>query len=218
MRKFRNDETWKILEEDFQTQNITSFKIRSNGPAIVYEVRENSQTYPVGFCDKEEIEISFPASVYPRIFKLKQSQKTDTWFSAKPLPVLHPRTVTEKFTTFDRPAPLSPEMMAIHRMSKQNEILREKTYNEMETRERTLLDKVDSLSQKLANKNAPPTGQNRTGSRTDATERSGDGSAGNPPEPSVRLSDPPASRSSGPSSDEGSSKTKNTSDSDSEQL
>lgn len=49
---------------------------------------------------------------------------------------------TEIFTTLDRPAPMSPEMQAIHRMMRRNEIERERDRQEMERRfaDRQLID------------------------------------------------------------------------------
>jgi len=41
---------------------------------------------------------------------------------------------SEIFTTLDRPSPLSPEMQAIHRMMRRNEIEREKDRQDMEKR------------------------------------------------------------------------------------
>jgi len=49
---------------------------------------------------------------------------------------------TEIFTTLDRPAPMSPEMQAIHRMMRRNEMERERDRQEMEKRfaDRQLID------------------------------------------------------------------------------
>lgn len=56
-----------------------------------------------------------------------------------------------KYTTYDRPAALSPEMQAIHRMAKSNEIEREKLRQRLETYEQR-----DKLVPPMAPKADPP--------------------------------------------------------------
>jgi len=57
---------------------------------------------------------------------------------------------TEIFTTLDRPAPLSPEMLAIERMMRRNELQREQDRQEMEQRF------ADRLREQSGRKLEPP--------------------------------------------------------------
>jgi len=80
--------------------------------------------------------------------------------------VQQPRTQEEiKYTTYDRPAPLSPEMQAIQRMAKANEIEREKLRKRLETYEQRI-----EVAEPLAAETKPPKGGKKAKRSEDAVE------------------------------------------------
>lgn len=80
--------------------------------------------------------------------------------------VQQPRTQEEiKYTTYDRPAPLSPEMQAIQRMAKANEIEREKLRKRLETYERR-----NEVVEPLATETDPPKGGKKSKRSKDPVE------------------------------------------------
>jgi len=94
----------------------------------------------------------------------------------------------EKYTTYDRPAPLSPEMQAIQRLARQNEIERDKLRKRLETYEKREV----APSMVAENDPNPPSGQAKRSQATpEEPEREGD-SPRDGADPSDPLPDPPA--------------------------
>ncbi|AXL15630.1 hypothetical protein [Microviridae sp.] len=65
---------------------------------------------------------------------VKLATNGKTWIKDRAITQTMASTSTEVFTTLDRPAPLSPEMAAIQRMQRKNELVRERDREEMEMR------------------------------------------------------------------------------------
>lgn len=100
----------------------------------------------------------------------------------------------EKYTTYDRPAALSPEMQAIQRMAKQNEIERDKLRKRLETYEQRTVEppmapKKDPPPEGEPSKpsEATPSKPESDGDKPSDGAVEGDGVPGTPPtsDPSV---------------------------------
>ncbi|AXL15499.1 hypothetical protein [Microviridae sp.] len=203
MRKFRNNETWHEVQEAFTVEGQFHFKIRATGPCTLLEMRKDQTDYPVGFANKEEIELQFPPQYEPRTILIEAAKTTRVFISHRPIQGLSERVSLEKFTTLDRPSPLSPEMAAIHRLARKNELEREAQRNEMERRERILLEKISANAKKDASTSAQAVRTDGQSSAGDAQGTSEDAPTSDVSKSSESGSTDAQSGSSGPASDEG---------------
>lgn len=139
MRKFRTSEQWEQTTSFDVFAPRARFKVRCSGHATVYQVLEDASRVPVGFCQAEEIEVEVTGSE-----RQKFEIEGDPAFVRSLIrqEVIY-RATNDKFTTMDRPAPMSAEMQLIHRMQRQNELEREFQMREMER-------KLDARLQSLA--------------------------------------------------------------------
>ena len=81
----------------------------------------------------------------------------------------------EKFTTLDRPAPMSPEMLAIQRLMKKNELEREKQRERMDAIERRhAAERSSAKVRQTAEKAEDSVRENAERSAPDAQEREGE--------------------------------------------
>lgn len=153
MRKFRTSEQWEQTTSFDVFAPRARFKVRCSGNATVYQVLEDATRVPVGFCQAEEIEVEVTGSE-----RQKFEIEGDPAFVRSLIrqEVIY-RATNDKFTTMDRPAPMSAEMQLIHRMQRQNELEREFQMREMER-------KLDARLQSLA------TRKNKGATSADSTE------------------------------------------------
>ena len=101
-----------------------SFHIRTENPCVV----KNEYGLILGFgTGQQEIAVTGTGEI---TFKCKG----DIWLRPSSRVQERLQASPEIFTSLDRPSPLSPEMQAIHRMMRRNEIEREKDRQEMEKR------------------------------------------------------------------------------------
>ena len=185
MKRYNNETDWHEVEEGFQTEGINQIRVRSDKPATLYWVRETGEETPVGYVDHEEILIAFPPAYVTRLFRVETEGRL--FVSFKKLPSLGQKTSTEKFTTLDRPAPLSPEMQAIQRMMRGNQLERDKFYADMERREHSILAKAERNARKAAASEKEVLRKERTGGDTEPQNDPKDASAPDLPEPPVRA-------------------------------
>ena len=76
----------------------------------------------------------FDVELTPGYFRIACDNRA--WIAPQQVNQLQERSTDEVFTTLDRPSPLSPEMLAIQRMMRANEIEREKMRERIENAER----------------------------------------------------------------------------------
>jgi len=101
-----------------------SFHIRTENPCVV----KNEFGLILGFgTGQQEIAVTGKGEI---TFKCKG----DIWLRPSSRVQERLQASAEIFTSLDRPSPMSPEMQAIHRMMRRNEIERERDRQEMEKR------------------------------------------------------------------------------------
>jgi len=102
----------------------TSFHIRTENPCVI----KNEVGLILGLgSGHQEIAVTGQGEI---TFKCKG----DIWLRPSSRVQERLQASPEIFTSLDRPSPLSPEMQAIHRMMRRNEIERERDRQEMEKR------------------------------------------------------------------------------------
>jgi len=101
-----------------------SFHIRTDSPCVI----RNEFGLILGFgTGQQEIAVTGQGEI---TFKCK----SDVWLRPSSRVQERLQVSPEIFTTLDRPSPLTPEMQAIHRMMRRNELDRERDRQEMEKR------------------------------------------------------------------------------------
>jgi len=101
-----------------------SFHVRTETPCVI----KNEFGLILGFgTGQQEVAVTGKGEI---TFKCK----SDIWLRPSSRVQERLQASPEIFTTLDRPAPMSPEMQAIHRMMRRNELEREKDRQEMEKR------------------------------------------------------------------------------------
>ena len=111
--------------EIFETSG-GSMHIRAEGWAGVYTISQDEDEVGVlAGCSYEPFTVEVPAGR----FAIKCAGDVYIAYDAVVQPTYEP--TGEVFTTLDRPSPMSPEMQAIHRLARQNELEREATRNQL---------------------------------------------------------------------------------------
>lgn len=100
--------------------------VRSELPAYVYLQGEEGEETLIGYGSEP-----FEVQMQPGYFRV--ASEGDVWIAPNNIDQEMFKVSNEIFTTLDRPAPLSPEMLAIQRMIRQNELDRERMYERVET-------------------------------------------------------------------------------------
>jgi len=114
---------WDVKEVLPFTGGI-SFSVRTATPVIIRDIHGLILGYGEG---EQEITVTGDGEC---LFECD----TDIWIRPSTRVQERLQRSTEVFTSLDRPAPLSPEMLAIQRMMRKNEMERERDRQEMEKR------------------------------------------------------------------------------------
>jgi len=125
---------WKS-EMDGMPRGRVSFM--STHPCTVYEADNEDG-------DNQNLVCVFDGQVRVILRKkfIKVLTEGEFWWLSRSVDQTQPKTDDRKFTSLDRPAPLSPEMRAIHELEKRNEIAREAMISNME---RTINERLQRL-------------------------------------------------------------------------
>lgn len=107
---------------------------RTEGPTFVYWTSKDTEEEILVGYGTEPFEIEMP----PGDFIVKS--ETRVWIGQSAVQQFTESTSDDIFTTLDRPAPMSPEMMAISRMIRRNEIERETMREMVEDAQRTFAE------------------------------------------------------------------------------
>lgn len=104
--------------------------LRADQLCKVYAITEEGIALLVGhFTGEEKVTV-----VDPYFKRLEYKSKGNVWVRDLAVNQSRGRDTDVVFTTLDRPAKLSPEMQAIQRLARQNEIMRERDLRAMEQR------------------------------------------------------------------------------------
>ena len=183
VKRLITDETWQKVDEEFILEGINTFHLRSDKAATVYWMRENKDEIPVCYANHEETIVCLPRDNSTRLFRIEAPKAAKVFIYYKKLPAIHQRVITEKFTTLDRPTPLSPEMQAVRRMMRQNELERERLRHDMARERQTILEHVNTNALQIPPSTTQEIRSDRQRSRSDASSASQQGEAPDVPEP-----------------------------------
>lgn len=145
MEHFRNHELFREAETDTSYEQAANglLNFRSESACFVYWQSEQTNEEILAGYGSATFEIEMP----PGHFIVRSEGRV--WIAQNAINQLVEATSEEVFTTLDRPAPLSPEMAAIARFVRQNEIEREKIRETVENVER---DNAELRRQRSGNK------------------------------------------------------------------
>lgn len=98
---------------------------------------------------------------------LRVESKGRVWVSVEARSQKTLRPTTEVYTTLDRPEPLSPEMAAIYRLSRQNELARERDRAEMERKYQDVIAKRTATVPDRGDSQSPKSGVSKGAEKAD---------------------------------------------------
>lgn len=121
---FRQHHKFQLVQKDKSYEQLSNgtMAVRSEGPAYVYAQIGESEEILLGYGSEP-----FEIQMYPCFFRV--ACEGDVWIAPNNIEQSMFKVSDEVFTTLDRPAPLSPEMLAIQRMIRHNELERERMYD-----------------------------------------------------------------------------------------
>lgn len=143
MQRFDRHTSFSLADSDIAYEQRAKGKlfVRSESIAFVY-------WWPLTDGPDNEILVGygtdpFEIDITPGFFRVACDARC--WISPGRVEQTIYRTTDEVFTSLDRPAPLSPEMMAISRLMRQNEIERERMRIRIENAERNAVANTKQL-------------------------------------------------------------------------
>lgn len=122
MRRFRfGCEDWQQAAKSIEVEAGKSrLTLRCAGEATLCAMSEG-KAFPVAFIENEEVTLDLNL---PCVMEFVVTGEP-IWFKTPSIDQTNVRATDDIFTTLDRPAPLSPEMLAIERLMRRNAIERE---------------------------------------------------------------------------------------------
>lgn len=129
MIRVHENRDWELVETGFQIDGAFRVVFRAEGETRLYTQKEEDgdDTFLCSFSGDCEVLIDRPHTVL-----LQVVSETRVWVSGFSKQKTAFKVSDRVFTSLDRPPPMSPEMRAVHEMTKRNEIERQRMWNEME--------------------------------------------------------------------------------------
>lgn len=147
-------------EEELPFEGGISFHVRTETPCII----KNEFGLILGFGQgQQEVAVTGKGEI---LFQCE----SDIWLRPSSRVQERLQASPEIFTSLDRPSPMSPEMQAIHRMMRRNEIERERDRQKMEERFAIRSRENDRRKSETDAQEAPATKKKKVGGGTVAID------------------------------------------------
>jgi len=145
MIRVNENRDWELVTTGFQIDGAFRVVFRAEGETRLYTQKEEDgdDTFLCSFTGDCEVLIDRPYTVL-----LQVVSETRVWVSGFSKHKTSFKVSDRVFTSLDRPPPMSPEMRAVHEITKRNEIERQRMWNEMER-------KVDAIRSRSKPERSP---------------------------------------------------------------